>query len=401
MANRKITAMAALTAPATDDVLAIVDVSEAAAVDKNKKITVQELFKGAPSGTESAPGIAFEADDGNGIYLAGTDTVAISTGGTQRFSINASGDVTIPGSLTVDGTTTTINSTTLTVDDKNIELGSVATPTDTTADGGGITLKGATDHTIVWTNSTDSWDFSEHVNIASGKEFRIAGTKVLDATSLGSAVASSSLTSVGTLTGLTVSGNVDLGDNNKILLGAGDDLEIYHNGTNSEVVSNTGYLKVTGQNGDLYLQSNSDVWITSHNAGETMAKFIKDGASELYHDNTKKLETTADGVDITATGALRLPVGTTAQRPSSPATGDIRFSSTDTAAEIYNGTAWGAIGGGGATGGGSDQWAVEHDNTITASYTISSGKNVISAGPLTVNSGVVVTVPSGSNWVIV
>ena len=96
---------------------------------------------------------------------------------------------------------------------------------------------------------------------------------------------------------------------------------------------------------------------------------------------------TADGVDITSTGALRLPVGTTAQRPSSPATGDIRFSSTDTAAEIYNGTAWGAIGGGGATGGGGDQWAVEHDNTITTSYTISTGKNVISAGPLTVNSG--------------
>ena len=55
----------------------------------------------------------------------------------------------------------------------------------------------------------------------------------------------------------------------------------------------------------------------------------------------------------------------------------------------------------GATGGGSDTWAVEHDNTITQSYTISTGKNVISAGPLTVNSGAVVTVPSGSNWVIV
>lgn len=108
-------------------------------------------------------------------------------------------DITIAGNLTVNGTTTTVNSTTLTIDDKNIELGSVATPTDTTADGGGITLKGATDHTIVWTNSSDSWDFSEHVNIASGKEYKIAGTKVLDATSLGSGVTGSSLTSVGTI----------------------------------------------------------------------------------------------------------------------------------------------------------------------------------------------------------
>ena len=192
--------MTALTAPATGDVLPIVDVSETAAADKNKKITVQELFKGVPDGTAAAPALAFESDDGNGIYLAGTDTVGISTGGTQRVTVNGSGDVSISGSLTVSGTTTTIESTTVTVDDKNIELGSVATPTDTTADGGGITLKGATDHTIVWTNSSDSWDFSEHVNIASGKEFRVAGTKVIDATSLGSAVVSSSLTSVGTIT---------------------------------------------------------------------------------------------------------------------------------------------------------------------------------------------------------
>ena len=115
-------------------------------------------------------------------------------------------NITIAGDLTVNGTTTTINSTTLTVDDKNIELGSVSTPSDTTADGGGITLKGATDKTINWVNSTDAWTFSEHINIASGKEFRIAGTKVLDATSLGSAVVTSSLTSVGTITSGTWNG---------------------------------------------------------------------------------------------------------------------------------------------------------------------------------------------------
>ena len=126
------------------------------------------------------------------IDIAGTLDVT----GVATFDNN----LTVQGDLTVNGTTTTIDTTTLTVEDKNIELGVVTTPTDVTADGGGITLKGATDHTIVWTNSTDSWDFSEHVNIASGKEFRIAGTKVLDATSLGSAVVSSSLTSVGTIT---------------------------------------------------------------------------------------------------------------------------------------------------------------------------------------------------------
>ena len=108
-------------------------------------------------------------------------------------------NITISGDLTVNGTTTTINSTTLTVDDKNIELGSVATPTDVTADGGGITLKGATDKTINWVDSTDSWTFSEHIDLASGKGFQIAGTSVLNATTLGSGVVNSSLTSVGTI----------------------------------------------------------------------------------------------------------------------------------------------------------------------------------------------------------
>lgn len=60
---------------------------------------------------------------------------------------------------------------------------------------------------------------------------------------------------------------------------------------------------------------------------------------------------------------------------------------------------WAAAGG--ASGAGTNLWALEHDNTISGSYTIGAGKNVVSAGPLTINSGVTVTVPAGSNWVIV
>jgi len=101
--------------------------------------------------------------------------------------------------LTVNGTTTTINSTTLTVDDKNIELGSVTTPSDVTADGGGITLKGATDKTLNWVDATDAWTSSEHFNLLTGKAYYINGASVLNGTTLGSAVVSSSLTSVGTI----------------------------------------------------------------------------------------------------------------------------------------------------------------------------------------------------------
>jgi hypothetical protein len=88
----------------------------------------------------------------------------------------------LSGDLTVNGTTTTINSTEITIDDKNLVLGSVATPTDAGADGGGITLKGATDKTLNWVDATDSWTSSEHFNLASGKVLKIAGTQVLSAT---------------------------------------------------------------------------------------------------------------------------------------------------------------------------------------------------------------------------
>ena len=91
----------------------------------------------------------------------------------------------LSGDLTVNGTTTTINSTTLAVDDKNIVIGDVATPSDVTADGGGITLKGATDKTFNWVDATDSWTSSEHINLASGKDLKVNGTAVISSTAGG------------------------------------------------------------------------------------------------------------------------------------------------------------------------------------------------------------------------
>jgi hypothetical protein len=114
-----------------------------------------------------------------------TATTVNFAGGATAVNIgNASGTVTVAGDLVVNGTTTTISSTTITVDDKNLELGSVATPTNTTADGGGITLAGGVDgnKTWNWVSATSSWTSSEHINLASGKVIKIAGTQVLSAT---------------------------------------------------------------------------------------------------------------------------------------------------------------------------------------------------------------------------
>lgn len=100
------------------------------------------------------------------------------------------------------------------------------------------------------------------------------------------------------------------------------------------------------------------------------------------------------------TGSGKLPVGTTAERDGSPAAGYLRFNSTLSKPEIYNGSAWGSVGGG-ATGGGSDAVFIENDQTVTTNYTISAGKNAGTFGPITINGGVTVTVPSGSVWSIV
>ena len=101
------------------------------------------------------------------------------------------------------------------------------------------------------------------------------------------------------------------------------------------------------------------------------------------------------------TTALQIPVGTTAQRPGSPSTGDFRFNSTTTSAEIYNGSEFTAVGGGaGATGGGNDEVFFESDTNVTTDYTITSGKNAHTVSPI-INAGVTVTVPSGSLLVII
>jgi hypothetical protein len=161
--------------------------------------------------------------------------------------------------------------------------------------------------------------------------------------------------------------------------------------------------------GDLYYNTTSNVmrvytgsaWVTAYVPGDA-ANITSTATGDIAATNVQAAIAELDTEKVprtSTTGAAVLPAGTELQRPTGVA-GYLRFNSDSTSFEGYNGTAWGAIGGG-ATGGGTDAWALEHDNTITADYTIGTGKNVISAGPITINSGVTVTLPSGSNWSIV
>ena len=250
MSNRKISELTSLTAVAGDDVLPIVDISETSNATKNKKITVSELLRSAPDGTAAAPAFSFESDAGNGVFLAGTDTVGISTGGTQRVTVDGSGNVTISGDLTVSGATTTVESTTVTIDDKNIELGSVASPSNTTADGGGITLKGATDKTLKWINSTGCWtfnqpmNFNDHVRIDSSGRVGIGTSSPSSGLHLsGSATSNSRFTL--TQTTASLSGTVQQGSSGFAVSALGSQsLLLETNGTERMRISSSGRVLV-------------------------------------------------------------------------------------------------------------------------------------------------------------
>jgi len=122
--------------------------------------------------TVDAQGRITSAASGAGLVDGSVTTAKLAddavTGAKLANDITIANNLTVTNDLTVNGTTTTIDSTTLVVEDKNIEIGKVSTPSDTTADGGGITLKGASDKTLTWVNSTDCWTFNQALDLTAG-----------------------------------------------------------------------------------------------------------------------------------------------------------------------------------------------------------------------------------------
>lgn len=124
-------------------------------------------------------------------------------------------------------------------------------------------------------------------------------------------------------------------------------------------------------------------------------------ASPTFTGTLTAAALTATGqVTFSSTGAAVMNTGTTAQRPGSPSAGMFRYNSTLGKFEGYTAAGWGSVGGG-ATGGGTDDVFHENGQTVTTNYTITTNKNAVSAGPITISSGITVTVPSGSTWVVV
>jgi hypothetical protein len=115
--------------------------------------------------------------------------------------------------------------------------------------------------------------------------------------------------------------------------------------------------------------------------------------------NLGQLTTAFTNPTFSGTGFMLIPKGTTAERPVSPVNGEIRYNTTTSQFEGYQGGEWGQLGGG-ATGGGGDEVFQENSLIVTTNYTITTGKNAMSVGPITINSGTTVTVGADQRWVV-
>jgi hypothetical protein len=151
--------------------------------------------------------------------------------------------------------------------------------------------------------------------------------------------------------------------------------------------------------GTIATQAASNVSITGGSISGITDLAVADGGTGASTAADARTNLSAVGF-TTTTGSAAIPSGTTGERDGSPATGYFRFNSSLSKFEGYNGSAWGSVGGG-ATGGGSDDIFIENGQTVTTNYTLSTGKNAGSFGPITIDTGVTVTVPSGQVWTIV
>jgi len=179
-------------------------------------------------------------------------------------------------------------------------------------------------------------------------------------------------TAVTSVDSLSLDGDINLVDNSKIKLGVGTDLQIYHDGSHSHIVNSTGNLRILADGvGDLVLTSKS---------GEEAILCAQDGAVTIKHDNATRFTTTADGIDISGNGSIKVPVGTTAQRNSSPTAGDFRYNSTEGKFEGYT-TEWGEIGGGGGI---TTEASVASGAVVTLDLTAAQDHKVTATGICTI-----------------
>ena len=254
---------------------------------------------GSAAVTQSGRTITINTTDTNTTY-SGINGVTVDS--QNRIQIGqpvGTGDpvqfaqITVTGNLVVQGTTTYNNVQTISSVDKFIKLNDVLLPTDSAATGGGVILRGDTDHSILWSNTFDRWDTTENFNLANTKEYQINGSSVLSQTTLGPNVVSSSLTSVGILsTGVWNAGTIGIayGGTGQTTTNAS------FNALAPEQAANSGkYLTTDGNNTSwaaipaLYTGwTLTDGVSNSHISSASLVEFRGTGATTVLLDNTNK-----------------------------------------------------------------------------------------------------------------
>ena len=272
-----------------------------------------------PTLTANEKGVIFVETDTNKIYQWDTDSWNITTAtdatasakGVASFdsgdfsvssgAVSLADNITIAGNLTVSGTTNTVNATNLLIEDPLLVLAKDQSGSPVW-DAGFIVERGSSNNVaLLWDESADKFVFAYttdtgttagNVSMISyahfaAKDIHVDGDLIVDETS----------TFTGTATfasNVTIGANLIVGDNEKIYLGDSNDVEFYHDGSNSILLDNgTGNLLI-GTNG-------SEVRITKGVGSEFMGRFVIDGGNYFYYDNNLKLETTSTGAAVTGT----------------------------------------------------------------------------------------------------
>lgn len=194
------------------------------------------------------------------------------------YNLDVTGDMRVTGNLTVEGDSFVTEAETLQVADKNIELGVVASPTNLTADQGGITLKGTTDKTFEWLNISNSWTSSEHLDLVSTKNYKINNTDVLSSDTLGAGVINTSIRNLGVL----------------------ETLNIGTGGTASVNISNAGVITRPGASTGLTFTVGGDINVSSSKITNLLTPTSDaDAANKVYVDQTVQSNPIIFSMDIT------------------------------------------------------------------------------------------------------
>ena len=204
------------------------------------------------------------------------------------YTLDVEGDIRATGNLIVQGTTTTLDTVTLRVEDKNIELGYQSDSTggdDVGADGGGVTLLSTdSNKEIKWLNSTDSWTFNKNIDLSNtSTEIKIGGQTKLTNTSLSNILYADELTRVGTLVSLQVDSiNMD----------------------GNTIANSVSAINITA-NGGINLTPGGDIAISGNHkiTGLKDPTASQDAATKMYTDVEIANEVIVMGFDITGLGS--------------------------------------------------------------------------------------------------